>query len=76
MRELREYFKGVFRNRHAYPSDDLISALVAASVEGYKLTEDELLGTCITILIDGHETTTSLIASGLWLVVTQPEVNE
>ncbi|MDA0990839.1 MAG: cytochrome P450 [Verrucomicrobia bacterium] len=54
----------------------MISALVAASVEGYKLTEDELLGTCITILIGGHETTPSLIASGLWLVVTQPEVNE
>ncbi len=74
LRELREYFKDVFRDRHAHPRDDLISALVAASFEGDRLTEDELLSTCVTILIGGHETTTSLIASGLWLLVSRPKV--
>lgn len=74
LKELREYFKNVFRDRHAHPRDDLISALVAASVEGHKLTDDELLSTCVTILIGGHETTTSLIASGLWLLASRPEL--
>lgn len=72
--ELREYFKTVFAERRARPKEDLISALVQASFEGEKLTVEEMLSTCVTILIGGHETTTSLIASGVWLLLKRPDV--
>lgn len=63
--ELREYFRRIFAERRRAPREDLISALVAVEEAGDKLTEEELLSTCVTILIGGHETTTNLIASGL-----------
>ena len=34
--------------------------------DGYRLTEEELHSTCVTLLIGGHETTTSLLGSALW----------
>jgi hypothetical protein len=37
--------------------------------EGERLTEDELINTCITLLVAGHETTTSLIGNGLFLLL-------
>jgi cytochrome P450 len=63
--ELREYFRRIFAERRQAPREDLISALVRVEEAGDKLTEEELLSTCVTILIGGHETTTNLIASGL-----------
>lgn len=72
--ELRAFFKEIFEERRRSPRSDLISILVQASFEGEKLTLDELLNTCVTILIGGHETTTSLIASGVWLILTHPDV--
>ena len=46
------------------PKDDLISALIAAEDEGSKLNEEELISTCILLLIAGHETTVNLIGNG------------
>ena len=69
---LREYFRDIFANRRQEPQEDLISALVAVEEAGDKLTEEELLSTCVTILIGGHETTTNLIASGLLALLQHP----
>lgn len=70
--ELREYFRGIFAQRRRQPQEDLISKLVLVEEEGDKLTEEELLSTCVSILIGGHETTTNLIASGLLLLLQHP----
>jgi len=43
------------------PGDDLITALIAASDGGDRLSERELLAVCVGVLIGGHETTTHLI---------------
>ena len=55
---LQDYFRSTFRRRRLEPGDDLISALVAAEEAGERLTEEELISTCVTLLIGGHETTT------------------
>ncbi|MBZ0297847.1 MAG: cytochrome P450 [Anaerolineae bacterium] len=70
--ELQQYFRDIFRQRRASPQDDLISALVAVEAEGDRLTEEELVSTCVTILIGGHETTTNLIASGMLALIQHP----
>ena len=72
--ELREYFRGIYAERRQTPREDLISGLVEAEEAGDKLTEEELLSTCVTILIGGHETTTNLISSGLHALLQHPDV--
>src|SRR5688572_14016541 len=55
-RALAEYFRELIAKRRASPRGDLLSALIAAEEAGDTLTEEELLATCILILIAGHET--------------------
>ena len=62
---LQDYFRMIFKQRRGEPQNDLISQLVAVEESGARLNEDELISTCVTILIGGHETTTYLISSGM-----------
>jgi cytochrome P450 len=71
--ELREYFRGIFAERRRNPQEDLISEMVAVEEQGDRLTEEELLATCVSILIGGHETTTSLLSSAVWLFLNHPD---
>jgi cytochrome P450 len=63
-REIADYLRQIVARRRAEPRDDLISRLIAARDEGGKLTEDELIATCILLILAGHETTVNLIANG------------
>lgn len=45
------------RERRSSPGDDLISLLIEASETGDRLTNDELITTCILLLNAGHEAT-------------------
>ena len=70
--EMRSYLRDIVRDRRANPREDLISELVALEIEGDRLAEDELLSTCLTLLVAGHETTTNLIGSAVWLLLRHP----
>jgi cytochrome P450 len=71
--EARQYLKDLIARRRKEPGPDLLSQLVLVESEGERLTEDELLNTCITLLVAGHETTTSLIGNGLLLMLQHPD---
>lgn len=71
--ELIEYLRPLVEERRTNPKDDLISALVKAEEEGSKLTEEELLGNCVLLLVAGHETTVNLIGNSVYLLMTHPE---
>jgi cytochrome P450 len=71
--EFAQFFFGLFAARRAEPRDDLISALVQAEEAGDKLTEAELLSTCILLLVAGHETTVNLIGNGVLALLRYPE---
>ena len=58
---LREYIA----RRRADPRDDLISRLIEAESDGSRLTESELVTTCILLLNAGHEATVHGIGNGL-----------
>ena len=73
VREARPYFGDLFEQRRREPGDDLISGLVAAEEHGDKLSEAELMTTCVTLLVGGHETTTSLLSNGMLLLLDFPE---
>jgi cytochrome P450 len=70
---MRAFLMDLLADRRRSPRDDLLSRLVEAESEGDRLTEAELLTTCVTLLTAGHETTTNLIANGLYLLLRHPE---
>lgn len=70
--EMREYFRRLYVKRLENPQDDLMSHLAAASVEGDKFTEGELLATNVTLIMAGFESTISLITNGLLVLLRNP----
>ena len=68
-----EFFRGLIPERRAHPRDDLLSALVADEDAGDKLTETELITTCIGLLIAAHETTRNLIGNGMLALLRHPD---
>ena len=71
-RALGEYFRGLIPERRKNPRNDLLSLLLAAEEQGDKLTEGELLATCVLLYIAGHETTVNLIGNGLLALLRHP----
>jgi cytochrome P450 len=69
---LAEYFRALIAERRAVPRADLLSALIAAEEAGDTLTEQELLSTCILLLIAGHETTVNLLGNGTLALLRNP----
>ncbi len=68
-----KYFQQAIAQRQAEPRQDLITALVQAQDEGNKLSEEEVLATCIHLLTAGHETTINLIAKGTLALLYNPD---
>src|SRR5205809_1719293 len=63
--EMADLFRSLIAARRAAPRRDLLSELVHLEDEGDRLSEDELVATCVLLLFAGHETTTHHIATGL-----------
>ena len=64
-REMAAYFRLLIAARRASSREDMISALIAAEEQDQRLSEDEIVATCILLLFAGHETTANLIGNGL-----------
>lgn len=71
-REMADFFRELIAARRAQPQPDLLSELVALDDGGDRLTEDELVASCILLLFAGHETTTNHIANGLLALLRFP----
>lgn len=78
--QLDPYLRNLIAQRRADPQDDLITALAQAQTEHTEgeasadhLTDDEIIATCILLLIAGHETTVNLIANGMLALLRNPE---
>ena len=75
-REMADFFRHHIALRRAAPSSDLLSELVFLQDGDDRLTEDELIATCILLLFAGHETTTNHIANGLLSLTQFPDQME
>lgn len=55
-------------------AEDLISALLRVEVDGQRLTPEEIVRFCVTLVVAGSETTTFLIGNLLHAMACEPEV--
>ena len=62
---LRGYLHDLIDQRRKQPGDDLMSRMIAVEESGDQLAEDEIVSTCMLLLIAGHETTVNLISNGM-----------
>jgi len=67
------YFRGLVAERRRRPGTDLLSGLVEAEEAGDRLSERELLATCVLLYVAGHETTVNLIGNGVLALLRHPE---
>jgi len=66
--EMFGYFSDVIAARRKAPTDDLISALTVAEVEGERLTDWDILGFCFVMVAGGNDTTGNLISHAVMLL--------
>lgn len=67
------YFKDLIEKRRQVAQDDLISMLLKEQQQGEHLTDEEILATCILLVIAGHETTVHLISNAMLSLLTHKE---
>jgi cytochrome P450 len=72
--EFVEYLRTLAAGRRRSPGEDLLSHLVQVrDTEGDRLTEDELVTTCILLLNAGHEATVNVSGNGLLALLEHPD---
>ena len=71
--EIRPYIQNMIAERRRQPRQDLMSKLVAVESAGERLSEAELISTCVTLIIAGHETTLSLISNTIYTLLANPD---
>lgn len=72
-RTMASYFEAIVAEHLRTPKDDLISELLTAQIGDARLTQFDVLGTCLLLLVAGHETTATLIGNAMWCLDEHPE---
>jgi len=71
--EMFMYANDLATEKRAHPGDDIISALLAAEVEGERLTDLEFDVFFELLAVAGNETTRNLISHGMLALVEHPD---
>jgi cytochrome P450 len=71
--EISAFFKAAMEDRRANPDDGLLTRLVNAEIDGRKLSEAELLGTCHLLIIAGLDTVTATLDCFIGYLAQHPE---
>ncbi len=72
--EFQHYFVTRMNERRQQPTDDILSKVVNASIDGEQpLSDAECLSMLSQILVAGNETTASALTEGIWLLIQHPE---
>ena len=73
--ELQQYLADWMERKRAEPGEDVLTTLATACFpDGRPLPMAEKMGIAEHLIVGGHETATSALASGLWLLIEHPEV--
>jgi cytochrome P450 len=69
----RRYLLDVVADRRRTPAEDLLSALLDATVDGERLTDDQIVSTAMVLLMAGHEAVVNATANGVALLAGHPD---
>jgi cytochrome P450 len=75
-RAMRAYLEPIVEARRVDPTDDLISELVTAEIDGEKLTDEKIYGFLRLLLPAGAETTYRMMGNVLTALLNHPEALE
>jgi len=67
------YYAELLVERRKNPADDLTSALLAAEIEGDRLTDEEIIAFLFLMVVAGNETTTKLLGNALFHLTQHPD---
>ena len=76
LNEMTKYFREAIAEQRTHPRDGLIQSLLAAEIDGDRLSEEELVANLIVTMVGGQETTTNLIGNGILTLLRNPDVQE
>jgi cytochrome P450 len=76
IRKFHDYLQDHVNRRRLRPSDDLLSDLVRAEVDGARLTDPEIVGFATILLLAGHITTTLLLGNAMLVLDEFPDVQD
>ena len=71
--ELITYYVDFVKERRRKNEDALVDALLEASVDGEKLTDEQVISFMFLMTIAGNETTTKLLANAVYWLAKNPE---
>ena len=72
-RAFESYLRNLIVLRRSHPSEDLMTAMIAAEEQGANLSEDQIVSMIETLFAAGHATTRSLIGLGMLALLRDPE---
>jgi hypothetical protein len=72
VQEMTAYFHDAIRQQRVMPREGLVSSLMNAELDGDRLTDEEVVATCIVTMVGGQETTTNLIGNGVLTLIRHP----
>ncbi|RIL03062.1 MAG: cytochrome P450 [Proteobacteria bacterium] len=67
------YFSEMLSERRRAPGNDLTGALVTAEIDGDRLSDREIIGFLILMVVAGNETTTKLLGNALYWLWRHPD---
>ena len=73
MNQWDAYIRALLDEKRKRPGEALLDAMLAAEVDGQRLTEDEIAANAVFLFLAGHETTTNLIGNGVLALLRHPD---
>ena len=71
-----EFMMGMIADRKKEPTDDLVSVLVHAVVDGERLSDDQIVTEVLLLLIGGDETTRHTLSGGTAQLLRHPDQHQ
>ena len=69
---LCSYLRSAMQAQRAHKGEGLVQAMMAAEIDGARLTEEEIIANLIVTMVGGLETTTNLIGNGVMTLLRNP----
>ncbi|MGR6921223.1 cytochrome P450 [[Actinomadura] parvosata] len=72
-RALMSYYAQLIADRRARPGDDLVSALIAAEIDGERLSDTDIGAVLLLLGVAGNESTTKILGNAWYQAARHPD---